>query len=81
MILDVLKIFTARFISSILVLLNIIWISSIYTLVGPIEMQNNGDGFGLENYCMCVSKTFEYEEMNCFKVFFLIPYSMFCKKI
>jgi hypothetical protein len=25
-------------------------------------MQNNGDGFGLENSSMCVSKTFEYEE-------------------
>jgi len=41
----------------------------IYTLVGAIEMQNNGDGFGLENYCMCVSKTFEYEEMKVSKFF------------
>ena len=32
-------------------------------------MQNNGDGFGLENSSMCVSKTFEYEEIKFSKFF------------
>ena len=29
-------------------------------LLVPIEMQKDGDGFGLENSSICVSETFEY---------------------